>query len=137
MFFPIQKEPSIELLLVFVFKCLWKYPLDGDYVIPVYPYKKPSNRDRFQPMITLGYQISSRQGGPVFNLVFVQICLHFLSSFLFGPNRLHGTISSRQSGIPTVQKRYPALSRKTYVVVGYNLRRILVLPGSQKNRTEF
>ena len=88
-------------------------------------------------MITLGYQISSQQGGPVFNLVFVQICLHFLSSFLFGPNRLHGTISSRQSGIPTVQKRYPALSRKTYVVVGYNLRRILVLPVSQKNRTDF
>ena len=41
----------------------------------------PFNQDRFHPTILWGNQISSLQGGSVFHLVFVSICLHFLLIF--------------------------------------------------------
>ena len=41
----------------------------------------PSRRDRSHPTITYGNWISSRQGGTVFHLAFVQICMQFFCLF--------------------------------------------------------
>ena len=56
-----------------------KFFQGGDYIIP-FCRNETSTRPagRFHPTITWENQISSRQGGTVFHLVFFQVSLHFL-----------------------------------------------------------
>ena len=70
-----MSKPQLPLdFLIFtteVFKGKLHY-LGGDYMIPVYQYEistRPAGT--FHPTVTWGNQISSREGGTVFHLVFV------------------------------------------------------------------